>query len=46
MQAFAKLPATVKPGVVTGKALTDLLDNAKAQGYAIEIESRVLTKVS
>ena len=34
-QAFAKLPASVKPGVVTGKALVDLLDAAKAQGYAI-----------
>jgi fructose-bisphosphate aldolase, class II len=34
-QAFAKLPATVKPGVVTGKALLDLLDNAKSNGYAI-----------
>lgn len=34
-QAFAKLPATVKPGVVTGKALMDLLDNAKSNGYAI-----------
>ena len=34
-QAFAKLPASVKPGVVTGAALTDLLDAAKDQGYAI-----------
>jgi len=34
-KAFAKLPASVKPGVVTGKALIDLLDAAKAQGYAI-----------
>jgi len=34
-KAFAKLPASVKPGVVTGKALTDLLDAAKDQGYAI-----------
>jgi len=34
-KAFAKLPATVKPGVVTGTALTDLLDAAKEQGYAI-----------
>jgi len=34
-KAFAKLPATVKPGVVTGKALVDLLDTAKEQGYAI-----------
>eukprot|EP01083_Nonionella_stella_P037920 103292_1 len=35
VKAFAKLPASVKPGVVTGTALTDLLDNAKEQGYAI-----------
>jgi fructose-bisphosphate aldolase class II len=35
IQAFAKLPATIKPGVVTGKALLDLLDNAKSNGYAI-----------
>jgi len=34
-KAFAKLPATVKPGVVTGSALVDLLDAAKEQGYAI-----------
>mmetsp|Transcript_45917 Transcript_45917/g.96414 ORF Transcript_45917/g.96414 Transcript_45917/m.96414 type:complete len:403 (+) Transcript_45917:97-1305(+) len=34
-KAFAKLPASVKPGVVTGSALTDLLDAAKEQGYAI-----------
>jgi fructose-bisphosphate aldolase class II len=34
-KAFAKLPATVKPGVVTGQALVDLLDAAKEQGYAI-----------
>merc|ERR1719487_229655 len=34
-KAFAKLPASVKPGVVTGKALKDLLDNAKENGYAI-----------
>jgi len=34
-KAFAKLPATVKPGVVTGEALIDLLDNAKECGYAI-----------
>ena len=34
-QAFAKLPASVKPGVVTGQALKDLLNDAKAQGYAI-----------
>merc|ERR1719217_1248158 len=29
------LPATVKPGVVTGQALMDLLDHAKSNGYAI-----------
>jgi len=34
-KAFAKLPASVKPGVVTGKALVDLLDHAKENGYAI-----------
>mmetsp|Transcript_20470 Transcript_20470/g.25299 ORF Transcript_20470/g.25299 Transcript_20470/m.25299 type:complete len:403 (-) Transcript_20470:173-1381(-) len=34
-KAFAKLPASVKPGVVTGKALQDLLSDAKEKGYAI-----------
>jgi len=34
-KAFAKLPASVKPGVVTGKALVDLLDHAKKVGFAI-----------
>jgi len=34
-KAFSKLPASVKPGVVTGKALADLLNNAKECGYAI-----------
>lgn len=34
-KAFAKLPASVKPGVVTGQALVDLLDHAKKEGYAI-----------
>jgi fructose-bisphosphate aldolase class II len=34
-KSFAKLPASVKPGVVTGQALSDLLDAAKDQGYAI-----------
>merc|ERR1719253_2513430 len=29
------LPASVKPGVVTGKALVDLLDHAQENGYAI-----------
>jgi len=31
-QTFAKLPASVKAGVVTGDALVDLLDAAKEQG--------------
>ncbi len=35
LKAFAKLPASVKPGVVTGKALVDLLDHAKEAGFAI-----------
>lgn len=34
-KAFAKLPATVKPGVVSGQALKDLLEDAKEKGYAI-----------
>jgi len=34
-KAFAKLPASVKPGVVTGKALEDLLNHAKEAGFAI-----------
>mgnify|MGYP001328181365 CR=1 FL=1 len=34
-KAFAKMPASVKPGVVTGQALKDLLEDAKAKGYAI-----------
>merc|ERR1719183_1254173 len=29
------LPTSVKPGVVTGQALVDLLDHAKENGYAI-----------
>ena len=29
------MPASVKPGVVTGKALVDLLDHAKEVGFAI-----------
>jgi fructose-bisphosphate aldolase, class II len=32
---FTKLPASVKPGVVTGKALVDLLDHAKKEKFAI-----------
>ena len=35
LKAFAKLPASVKPGVVTGQALVDLLDHAKEVGFAI-----------
>jgi len=34
-KSFAKLPASVKPGVVTGKALVDLLQHAKKEGFAI-----------
>jgi fructose-bisphosphate aldolase class II len=34
-KAFAKLPASIKPGVVTGQALVDLLDHAKKVGFAI-----------
>jgi fructose-bisphosphate aldolase class II len=34
-KVFAKAPATVRPGVVTGKALKDLLDYAKKTGFAI-----------
>lgn len=33
--AFDKLPASVKPGVVTGQALTDLLEYAKDKKFAI-----------
>ena len=35
MQTYAKLPATVKPGVVTGEGLRDLLNHAKKEGFAI-----------
>jgi len=34
-KTFAKLPASVKAGVVTGEALKDLLSDAKEKGYAI-----------
>ena len=34
-KAFAKMPASVKPGVVTGKALVDLLNYAKENEFAI-----------
>merc|ERR1719453_408705 len=33
--AFPRLPDSVKPGVVTGKALNDLLECAKENGFAI-----------
>ena len=32
---FDSLPASVKPGVVTGPALNDLLEYAKDKGFAI-----------
>merc|ERR1719316_2034657 len=35
IQAYPNLPASVQPGVVTGQALVDLFDDAKAKGYAI-----------
>jgi hypothetical protein len=35
LESYPKLPLTVHPGVVTGEALTDLLEDAKAKGYAI-----------
>ena len=34
-KTITPLPASVKPGVVTGQALVDLLDHAKENGYAI-----------
>merc|ERR1719258_496934 len=34
-KTITPLPASVKPGVVTGDALVDLLDHAKENGYAI-----------
>lgn len=34
-KAFSKLPASIKPGVVSGQALVDLLTDAKTKGYAI-----------
>lgn len=33
--AFPNMPESVKPGVVSGKALVDLLDYAKDKGFAI-----------
>merc|ERR1719238_2239064 len=35
VKTVTPLPASVKPGVVTGQALLDLLDHAKENGYAI-----------
>jgi fructose-bisphosphate aldolase class II len=35
VKTFAKLPASVKPGVVTGPALVDLLEYAKENKFAI-----------
>lgn len=32
---YPKMPDSIHPGVVTGKALVDLLDHAKEHGYAI-----------
>merc|ERR1712022_21792 len=34
-KTFTKLPASVKPGVVTGQALVDLLEHAKQNKFAI-----------
>jgi len=34
-KAFTKMPASVKPGVVTGKALVDLLNYAKENEFAM-----------
>ncbi|CAE7229373.1 fba [Symbiodinium natans] len=34
-KTFTKMPASVKPGVVTGQALVDLLNYAKEKGFAI-----------
>jgi fructose-bisphosphate aldolase class II len=35
LNAYPKLPESVHPGVVTGQALVDLLNDAKEKGYAI-----------
>jgi len=34
-RAYPNLPASVKPGVLTGQAVIDLLEDAKKRGYAI-----------
>jgi len=35
LPSYPNMPSSVHPGVVTGQALRDLLDDAKAKGYAI-----------
>jgi len=35
LPSYPNLPQSVHPGVVTGQALVDLLEDAKAKGYAI-----------
>ena len=35
LPSYPKMPQSVHPGVVTGQALTDLLEDAKTRGYAI-----------
>ena len=35
LPSYPKMPASVHPGVVTGQALTDLINHAKENGYAI-----------
>ena len=35
LPSYPNMPPSVHPGVVTGQALVDLLDHAKANGYAI-----------
>merc|ERR1719238_2424710 len=35
LAAYPKLPESVHPGVVTGQAMFDLLEDAKAKGYAL-----------
>ena len=34
-ESFPNLPSSVHPGVLTGQALVDLLEDAKSKGYAI-----------
>jgi len=35
LQSYPKLPDSIHPGVLTGQALTDMLQHAKDNGYAI-----------